>query len=95
MLCTPPALLAEGSPPAKAEAGQQQAAAGDGAKPLGCNSPEVTSHVISTAGGSSIVQETDYGLQRKSWSPLGDTSRFTIKTFSAIPEDASVLVCFR
>jgi hypothetical protein len=31
----------------------------------------------------------------KSWSPLGDTIRFTIKSFSAIPEGASVLVCFR
>lgn len=80
MLCTPPAPLA---------------AASDGAQSIGCNSTEVTSRVISTAGGSSIVQETGYGLQRKSWSPPGDTIRFTIKSFSPIPEDASLLVCFR
>jgi|SRR5712691_8963799 len=95
MLCIPPAVLADDSPPPKAEAGTQQVAAGDGAKPVGCNSPEVKSGVISTAGGSNIVQEAGYGLQRKSWSPLGDTIRFTIKSFSAIPDKASVLVCFR
>jgi hypothetical protein len=95
MLCIPPAVLADDSPQSKPEAGKQQVAASDGAKPLGCNSPELSNRVISTAGGSSIVQETGYGLQRKSWSPLGDTIRFTIKSFSAIPEDASVLVCFR
>src|SRR6266851_1060439 len=87
MLCTPPAVLADDSPLPNAEAGKQ--------KPLGCNSPEVSKRVISAAGGASIVQETGYGLQRKSWSPLGDTIRFTIKSFSATPEDASVLVCLR
>jgi hypothetical protein len=87
MLCTPPAVLADDSPLPNAEAGKQ--------KPLGCNSPAVSNRVISAAGGASIIQETGYGLQRKSWSPLGDTIRFTIKSFSAIPEDASVLVCFR
>ena len=87
MLCTPPAVLADNSPLPNAEAGKQ--------KPLGCNSPEVSNRVISAAGGASIVQETGYGLQHKSWSPLGDTIRFTIKSSSAIPEDASVLVCFR
>jgi hypothetical protein len=87
MLCTPPAVLADDSPLHNAEAGKQ--------KPLGCNSPAVSNRVISAAGGASIIQETGYGLQRKSWSPLGDTIRFTIKSFSAMPEDASVLVCFR
>src|SRR5260370_780071 len=95
MLCIPPAVLADDSPQSKPEAGKQQVAASDGAKPLGCNSPELSNRVISTAGGSSIVQETGYGLQRKSWSPLGDTSRFAMKSLRGIAEDAAVLVCFR
>src|SRR5260370_27815469 len=95
MLCIAPSVRADDSPESKHEAGKQQVAASDGAKALGCNSPEVSNRVISTAGGSSIVQEAGYGLQRKSWSPLGDTIRFTIKSFSAIPDKASVLVCFR
>ncbi len=95
MLCARTAVLADDSPPPTAEAAKQQVPAGDGSKPIGCNSPQVTSGVVSTAGGSSIVQETGYGLQRKSWLPLGDTIRFTIKSFNAIPEDASVVACFR
>jgi hypothetical protein len=95
VLSTAPAVLATSSTQPQNGDAKQQLAAGDNLQPLGCNSPVVIRGVDNNAGGTSIVQEVDYGLQRKSWSPLGDTIKFTIKSFSGIPEDASVLVCFR
>jgi hypothetical protein len=34
-------------------------------------------------------------LQHKSWQPVNGEIQFTVKSFTAIPPDASVLVCFR
>jgi hypothetical protein len=95
ILGTSSVMLAEVSPAPKPVAGGEQSPAAGVANALGCNSPEVTEDVVRTVGEPSIVQETGYGLQRKSWSPLGDTIQFTIKSFSVIPPNASVLVCFR
>src|SRR5258706_530013 len=48
-----------------------------------------------SAGGASVVQATGESLQHKNWQPIGGEVQFTVKSFVAIPSDASVLVCFR
>jgi hypothetical protein len=48
-----------------------------------------------SAGGASVVQAADESLQHKSWQAKGGEIQFTIRSFTAIPPDASVVVCFR
>jgi len=56
----------------------------------GCSTPKPTG-----AGGASVVQATGESLQHKNWQPTGGEIQITVKSFIAIPPDASVLVCFR
>jgi hypothetical protein len=67
------------------------AAADETAKGGGCSTgPKPT-----TAGGASVVQATGESLQHKKWQPQGGEIEFTVKSFTPIPADASVFVCFR
>src|SRR3989440_5399708 len=72
-------------PPAPAPAQRQAVASGDG----GCNTVE---RPVS-AGGASIVPEA--AGQQKNWQPPGGEITFTVRSFTQIPSDALVLVCFR
>jgi hypothetical protein len=57
--------------------------------PPGCNIPR------SGVATASIVQATGDSLQRKHWQPQGGVIQFTVKSFAAIPNDASFFVCYR
>lgn len=48
-----------------------------------------------SAGGASIVPDADESVAHKSWQPVGGEIQFTVKSFAAIPADASVFTCFR
>ena len=67
------------------------AAAADTTPDVGCN----TIGKPASAGGASFVQDTGESLQHKSWQPERGEIQLTIKSFVAIPADASVLACFR
>ena len=47
------------------------------------------------AGGASVVKADEESLQHKSWQPQGGDIQFTVRSFQAIPPEASVVVCFR
>jgi len=55
----------------------------------GCNTVEKPL----SAGGASIVPEQ--AGQQKNWQPPGGEIAFTVRSFTQIPADALVLVCFR
>jgi hypothetical protein len=86
-----------GAETAAAPAGQSTspspapAVAAETTQGAGCN----TIRKPASAGGASIVQDTGESLQHKSWQPIGGEIQFTVKSFVAIPPDASVLACFR
>src|SRR4051812_14070092 len=63
-----------------------QKVAPDGA---GCNTLERPA----SAGGASIVPEV--AGQQKNWQPPGGEISFTVRSFTQIPSDALVDVCFR
>src|SRR4051812_29207637 len=71
--------------PAPATAATPKAAP-DGA---GCNTMERPA----SAGGASIVPEVSG--QQKNWQPPGGEISFTVRSFTQIPSDALVDVCFR
>jgi len=48
-----------------------------------------------SAGGASIEPDAGESLQHKSWQPIGGEVQFTVKSFVAIPANASVFTCFR
>jgi hypothetical protein len=56
--------------------------------PPSCNIPR------SGVATASIVQATGDSLQRKHWQPQGGVIQFTVKSFAAIPNDASFFVCY-
>jgi hypothetical protein len=66
------------------------AAPGAQGKPAGCLVAEADAS--STA---SIVQATGESLQRKRWQPRGGTIQFTVRSFPALPDKSSFLICFR
>ena len=71
--------------------GPAPAAAAEIPQGTGCN----TILTPPSAGGAGIVPGTGESLQHKSWQPTGGEIQFTVKSFVAIPADASVFVCFR
>ena len=73
------------TPPTPAPAQRQAVTSGDG----GCNTVERPA----SAGGASIVPEA--AGQQKNWQPPGGEITFTVRSFTQIPSDALVLVCFR
>src|SRR3954471_5410011 len=75
-----------GAQTAPAPVAAAQKTAPDGA---GCNTLE---RPVS-AGGASIVPEV--AGQQKNWQPPGGEISFTVRSFTQIPSDALVLVCFR
>ena len=48
-----------------------------------------------SAGGASVVQAADENLQHKNWQAEGGEIQFAVKSPTAIPDGASVVVCFR
>src|SRR6185295_8778391 len=56
---------------------------------VGCNTVEKPL----SAGGASIVPEQ--AGQQKNWQPPGGEITFTVRSFTQIPADGLVLVCFR
>jgi|GEM_PF-1097461 len=58
---------------------------------LGCNNHPQPA----TAGGASIVPAAGESLQHKNWQPAGGELQLTVQSFTPIPADASVYVCFR
>jgi hypothetical protein len=75
--------------PAAAAAAAARPAAMTSVDGGGCNTVE---RPVS-AGGASIVPEQPG--QQKNWQPPGGEITFTIRSFTQIPSDALVLVCFR
>jgi hypothetical protein len=92
-VATLPSALANDS--STSQVGDVKQALTGRAQSIGCDSPEVTTDTTTVAGTSSIVQQAIYGLQHRSWSPRGDPIQFVVKSFNGIPDDASLLVCFR
>jgi len=75
--------------PAPAQPAPAQRVAASPADAAGCNTVE---RPVS-AGGASIVPEA--AGQQKNWQPPGGESTFAVRSFTQIPADALVLVCFR
>jgi len=57
--------------------------------------PSCNASAKAIAGGASVVQAAEESLQHKSWQARGGEIQFTVNSFTPIPADASVLVCFR
>jgi hypothetical protein len=57
--------------------------------------PSCKTSAKAIAGGASVVQAAEESLQHKSWQARGGEIQFTVNSFTPIPADASVLVCFR
>jgi len=94
VICILAAALTASRAGAETPAGQSQnpepAAAAETTEAAVCDNSRTAS-----AGGASVVHATGESLQHKSWQPQGGEIEFTVKSFKAIPSDASVFVCFR
>ncbi|HLW70286.1 MAG TPA: hypothetical protein VKS22_06665 [Candidatus Binataceae bacterium] len=81
----------ETPPRSSSSAAVQPMAAASPTPYLGCDQT-VAAH---RAGVGVIVQQSSNGAQQKSWQPIGGAIQFTVATFTRIPDDAEVVVCFR